>query len=115
MEYIVSAKADDSEGRSALLIGRTLIAEARRHWPDSPWRLRRGTVARSKASREFRLRIAPPDGRVVHGVERRGRLLCCKMTASRLVGSTPLPPAGGLSPLRARSGGMRVWNSRRAW
>jgi len=36
MEYIVSAKADDSEGRPALLIGRTLIAEARRHWPDSP-------------------------------------------------------------------------------
>ena len=36
MEYIVSANAHDSEGRSALLIGRTLIAEARRHWPDSP-------------------------------------------------------------------------------
>jgi hypothetical protein len=36
MEYIVSAKADDSEGRPALLIGRTLITEAVRHWPDSP-------------------------------------------------------------------------------
>ena len=36
MEYIVPAKGDDAEGRSALLIGRTLIAEARRHWPDSP-------------------------------------------------------------------------------